>query len=239
MTSRSAAARSTRSTSRRELRPRACHRLWRSGAAGHDVIVYGVPGPLASDIESRGLTFVPAHSPQYRPAPTRVTELARLARRERIDSSMPTNGGPVSRRVAGPASCTVRATFCTVLSMSLMPFAPASAPLIKGTEQLGSEARRAHRGKVWVIEPSIDTDQDHPGIDGSAFRRQHGLVAGELPVLSVSRLASTSSSTPRSSDRCSGAARHALPDQARPGRRRPGRGGSFGTGAGRRRALRP
>src|SRR5690606_18428584 len=34
----------------------------------------------------------------------------------------------------------------------------------------------------------IDTDKDHPGIDGSTFRKEHGVADDELLVVSVSRL---------------------------------------------------
>src|SRR5215218_3627256 len=38
--------------------------------AGHDVTVYGVPGPLLGLVEAHGLDFVPARPLRYRPAPS-------------------------------------------------------------------------------------------------------------------------------------------------------------------------
>jgi glycosyltransferase involved in cell wall biosynthesis len=78
---------------------------------------------------------------------------------------------------------------CTVLSMAVMPNVPASVPLIMGTEALGEAARRVQSADVWVLEPPIDTLQDHPGIDGRAFRRGHGIADNDRLVVVVSRLA--------------------------------------------------
>ena len=44
------------------------------------------------------------------------------------------------------------------------------------------------RGDVWVLEPPIDVVGDHPGIDGTAFRRTPGVGADDLLIVSVSRL---------------------------------------------------
>jgi hypothetical protein len=54
-------------------------------AAGHDVIIYGIPGPLVDYIEERGLRFLPARRLKYRPAPSRIAQLATIALREKVD----------------------------------------------------------------------------------------------------------------------------------------------------------
>lgn len=64
-----------------------------------------------------------------------------------------------------------------------------STTKIMGTADLGVETRRVQRGEVWVLESPIDVARDHPGIDGSAFRRIHGVADSELLIVSVSRLA--------------------------------------------------
>jgi glycosyltransferase involved in cell wall biosynthesis len=58
-----------------------------------------------------------------------------------------------------------------------------------GTEELGSDARKVQRGKVWVIEPPIDTERDTPEVDGSAFRQLHKVKDTDLLAVTVSRLA--------------------------------------------------
>ena len=38
-----------------------------AAAAGHDVSVYGIPGPLVDYITERGLTYIPAPNPPLSP----------------------------------------------------------------------------------------------------------------------------------------------------------------------------
>jgi len=52
---------------------------------GHDVFVYGLPGPLIDHVADRGLPFIAAPAMQYRPAPQRIAHLLAVSRRERID----------------------------------------------------------------------------------------------------------------------------------------------------------
>ena len=160
----------------------------RVAAAGHRVIVYGIPGPLVEYIESKGLRFIPARRLKYRPAPSRILQLASIARSERLDLIHAYEWPPGLDAYFGAALLGVP-VLTTVLGMSVSPYIPASSPLIMGTAELGDDARTRHRGDVWVIEPPIDVENDHPGIDGSAFRWTHGVGDDELLVVTVSRLA--------------------------------------------------
>jgi glycosyltransferase involved in cell wall biosynthesis len=157
--------------------------------AGHDVLVYGVEGPLVDLIEQRGLEFVPARPLRYRPAPSRIAQLASLARRRRLDLIHGYEWPPCLDAFYGAHLLHRVPLVCTVLSMSVSPLVPRSIPLIMGTEALGEKARRTHGAPVWVMEPPIDADADHPGIDGAAFRHAHGVGADELLIATVSRLA--------------------------------------------------
>jgi glycosyltransferase involved in cell wall biosynthesis len=160
-----------------------------AAAAGHDVIVYGKPGPLVEYIKKLGLRFVAAHPHRYRPGLPRILELARLASRERLDLIHAYEWPPCLDAFFGAGLILNVPLLCTVLSMAVMPNVPASVPLIMGTEALGDAARRQHLAKVWVLEPPIDTLQDHPGIDGRAFRQRHGIADDERLLVVVSRLA--------------------------------------------------
>jgi len=157
--------------------------------AGHDVVVYGIPGPLVDYIEQRGLRFLPARRLRYRPAPSRIAQLAIIARRERLDLIHAYEWPPCLDAYYGAGLILGLPVLCTVLGMTVMPYVPASVPLIMGTADLGDEARGVQRGNVWVLEPPIDVTRDHPEIDGSVFRRTHNVTKGELLVVSVSRLA--------------------------------------------------
>lgn len=156
---------------------------------GHEVVVYGIPGPLVEYIEQRGLRFIPARRLRYRPAPSRIVQLAQIARDSRLDLIHAYEWPPCLDAYYGAGLVIGVPVLCTVLSMAVMPYVPASVPLIMGTSDLGDEARKVQRGGVWVLEPPIDVVHDHPDIDGSGFRRSQGVADKELLVVSVSRLA--------------------------------------------------
>jgi glycosyltransferase involved in cell wall biosynthesis len=155
---------------------------------GHDAVVYGVPGPLVSHVEARGLPFVAAHPMQYRPAPTRIRQVLRIARELEIDLIHGYEWPPCLDAYYGAHLVGEVPVVCTVLSMSLTPLVPPSLPLIVGTRQLGAEAEAQRGGRVFVIEPPVDTELDHPGNDGSSFRQQHEIPPGDFLVVTVSRL---------------------------------------------------
>jgi L-malate glycosyltransferase len=162
-----------------------------AGAAetGHDVLVYGVPGPLLDLVRSHGLDFVPARPLRYRPAPSRVAQLGMLARKHRLDLIHAYEWPPCLDAYYGAHLVLGVPLLCTVLSMSVSPLVPRSIPLVMGTEALGDEARQSHRAPVWVLEPPIVVDADHPDIDGTSFRRDCGVGDDSPLVVTVSRLA--------------------------------------------------
>jgi glycosyltransferase involved in cell wall biosynthesis len=152
------------------------------------VTVYGVPGPLVSYIEKLGLRFIPARPLKYRPAPSRIYQLASIARRERLDLIHAYEWPPTLDAFFGAGLLGKVPIVSTVLSMSVSKYIPPSVPLIMGTDELGDEARKRHRGDVWVIEPPIDVQSDHPDLDKSAFRGQLQVRPDEILVVTVSRL---------------------------------------------------
>lgn len=158
-------------------------------AAGHDVVVYGIPGPLVQYIEKRGLRFIPARRLKYRPAPSRIMQLLSIARRERIDLMHTYEWPPCLDAYYGAGILGRVPILCTELSMHVSTTIPRSVPLIMGTADLGDEARKRQRAPVWVLEPPINTTDDHPRIDGTDFRSEHRIGEHELLIVSVSRLA--------------------------------------------------
>jgi glycosyltransferase involved in cell wall biosynthesis len=158
-------------------------------AVGHEVLIYGVPGPLVDYIAQKGLRFVPAHPLKYRPAPTRVAQLAALARSEKIDLIHAYEWSTCLEAYCGAGLVAGIPLLCTVLSMQVMPYVPTSVPLIMGTAALGEEARKTHKNDVWVLEPPIDVERDNPAVDGRTFRQKHGIGDDEILIVSVSRLA--------------------------------------------------
>lgn len=158
-------------------------------ALGHEVLVYAPPGPLENYIGRKRLRYVRAHPLPYRPAPTRIVQLLRLARRERVDVFHAYEWPPCLDAFFGAGLFLNVPVVCTVLSMSVMPTVPRHLPLLMGTRALAETAGAKHRATVRVMEPPIDVDADHPANDDGGFRTRHGLAPEELLVVTVSRLA--------------------------------------------------
>ena len=156
---------------------------------GHNVIVFAAEsGRLAATIERLKLPLVIAPRHKRRPSIRIAGALCDLCRRERIDIVHGYEWPPCLEAVFGPLLIDGVAIGCTVMSMSVAPFIPSSIPLIVGTEQIGATARIHRSGSVYVIEPPVDTDSNHPDIDGDSFRARHGLD-GRPTIVVVSRLA--------------------------------------------------
>lgn len=156
---------------------------------GHEVIVYAPQGPLESYVSSKGLRYVPARHFRYRPSVARITQLAGLVRKEKVDLIHAYEWPPCLDAFFGAGLVLGTPIVCTVLGMTVMPAVPRSLPLIMGTEELAESARLTHSGPVVSIEPPIDVENDNPSTDGSGFRAAHGIKNGELLVVTVSRLA--------------------------------------------------
>ncbi len=156
---------------------------------GHEAIIYGQRGPLVDYVtEEKGLPFVAAHELRYRPAPTRIAQLARLVRREQIDLVHAYEWPPCLDAYYGAHLLLGVPVVATVLSMGFTPLIPTTVPLLMGTYELAADVAGRWPGRVGVMEPPIDTAKDHPGNDGRAFRQRQGVRDDEILVVSVSRL---------------------------------------------------
>ncbi len=156
---------------------------------GHEVTVFAAEsGPLGETVDRLGLRLVLAPKHKKRPSIPIAFALRDLCRTDRIDIVHGYEWPPCLEAFYGPLLCDGVTVGATVMSMSVAPFIPSSVPLIVGTEQIAAAARQGRSGPVRVIEPPVDTDANHPGIDGSAFRARYRLDDRPTIVL-VSRLA--------------------------------------------------
>ena len=154
---------------------------------GHEVAVYGVPGQLAGRIGELGLELIDAPDDGRRPSPAAARRLAAVVKAERIDLVHGYEWPPILAAWAAARFARDVPVVGTILSMGVAPFLPPSLPLIVGTRQLGQQAE-ARYPNVHVIEPPVDTEADHPGVDPGPFRAAFAL--DERPtVVVVSRLA--------------------------------------------------
>ena len=156
---------------------------------GHEVLVDARPGPLQPYItEEKGLRR-PRSDMRHRLVPTRIWQLARLARREQLDVIHAYQWPPCLDAYYGAHLFGRIPVVCTVLSMAVTPIIPSTVRLLVGTRQLADESRLTFPGWVGVMEPPIDTVRDNPANDGRGFRAEHGVGNDEFLIVSVSRLA--------------------------------------------------
>jgi glycosyltransferase involved in cell wall biosynthesis len=156
---------------------------------GHDVVVFGVPGPLAGHIERLGLELVAAPDERRRPAPAVMGRLNELVSARGIDLVHGYEWPPALEAYYGPHLRLGVPAVCTIMSMGVPRFLPASMPLLVGTEQLRVSAQRGRPGPVGLLEPPVDTASNHPGIEPDGFRDRHGIPEGRPLLVVVSRLA--------------------------------------------------
>ena len=157
---------------------------------GHEVIVFGQPGPLTQRVEELDLEFVAAPRPRGRPAPRVMRALEELVRSRRVDLVHGYEWTTALEAYWGPRARSGVPAVATVMSMAVAPFIPRDMPLIVGTEQIAERERLTGRKHVAVIEPPVDLAHNHRGaVDPSVFRRRHDLDPAAALVVCVTRLA--------------------------------------------------
>ncbi|VXB29917.1 Glycosyltransferase involved in cell wall biosynthesis [Arthrobacter sp. 9V] len=158
---------------------------------GHEVVLFGQPGPLADVAVSRGMEFVPAPIPGKRPSPAVISALVRTVRERRVDILHGYEWPPALECLAASKLVPGSTAVATVMSMAVAPFIPKSMPLMVGTGQIHQWEVSRGRGTVHVMEPPVDTEANQvsttPGLD--AFTRAVGLTDRVLNVVCVTRLA--------------------------------------------------
>lgn len=161
---------------------------------GHEVAVLGEEGPLAARVEALGMELVPISARRRRPSPTVAAKLRGLIRARGLDLVHGYEWPPALDAAAAVFPGDRAVAVCTVMSMAVAPFLPASMSLVVGTRALQVHTAARRLGSVHLIEPPVDTVHNTPGHPAEKFRAEHGLhtyVGDERPlnVVVVSRLA--------------------------------------------------
>lgn len=159
--------------------------------AGHEVIVYGTPGPLVERIRELGLEFVAAGEPGRRPDRGIVRQLRQLAIDRDIDILHGYEWPPALECfLAARTSAGTRAV-ATVMSMAVAPFIPRTMPLVVGTRQIEAAERAAGRERVFTIEPPVDLELNSPTVEVGAaqFRADWAVDPDVITLVAVTRLA--------------------------------------------------
>jgi glycosyltransferase involved in cell wall biosynthesis len=154
---------------------------------GHEVIVLSEPGPLVNRVRDLGLEHIEIPHNRRQPSPEVIGKLIRTVRTRRIDVVHGYEWPPVIEALFGPGIRLRTPVVGTVMSMSVVPFFPRTVPLIVGTEEIRAAAKAAGQRRVTLLEPPVDTETDHPGVDGLDFRLQHGIRPDEVLVAMVCR----------------------------------------------------
>jgi glycosyltransferase involved in cell wall biosynthesis len=156
---------------------------------GVDVVFAGTPGPAVALAEDRGLVVRPLADSTRHPSPTRVRQLAHLARTEGVDLVHAWDWTQCFDCYPGVYLGQRVPMLCTVMSMVVPSFVPTQLPTTFGTEQLAERAATRRRGPVDLLEPPVDTAANAPGTgNGAEFRARFGISREEIAIVIVGRL---------------------------------------------------
>ena len=156
---------------------------------GHEPVLFSSPGPLEDRLTALDLPYELTHLPTSpRPSPRVIRGLRAAVRRHDIDlihtyEYWPCVEAFYAQVVGG------RAVLGTILSMDVPAYLPRSVPLTAGTRDLVVQAMARRRAPTHLLEPPIDTSQDHPGIDTTPFVDEFDLGSDTISVAIVSRIA--------------------------------------------------
>lgn len=158
---------------------------------GHEVLLFGQPGPLTRKAAGLGLEYVQAPVPGKRPSPRVVRALATTVRERGIDVLHGYEWPPALECLAAAKLVRGTTAVATVMSMAVAPFIPKSMPLMVGTEQIRAVEAMGGRTRVKLMEPPVDVAANSPtaDVDVAGFRSRWAPGEGMLNVVCVSRLA--------------------------------------------------
>ncbi len=156
---------------------------------GHEVAVIGEPGPLVDLVTRLGLEHVPLPADRRRPSPSVARRLHTLIGARSLDVVHGYEWPPALDAAAGTFATPGATAVCTVMSMAVAPFLPASMPLVVGTRALQEHTAARRPGPVYLIEPPVDVDANRPDQPTAEFRQTYGLERdGTLDLGVVCRL---------------------------------------------------
>jgi len=157
---------------------------------GHEVVFFATPGPMAKVIEEKGLRFLPAPYVKSHPSLAMVRALHEAVRRERPDLIHTWDYWQCFDAYFEYFLWRVPMIMSDTGSDAVRRFLPKRLPMTFGTPEFVDMARAAGRRRLELIVPPVDVHLNAPGaVDPRAFREQHGLKAGDLTLVTVSRLA--------------------------------------------------
>jgi glycosyltransferase involved in cell wall biosynthesis len=156
---------------------------------GHDVVLFGTPGPATKLATERGLRVIPAPEARVRPSLAMMAALHEVVAAESPDLIHAWDWPQVLDAYFGQALVGGLPVLGTSMSMSVERFLPRSIPMTFGTAELQAQAAEVWTSPVALLEPPVDTEANRPGaVDPAPFRERFGLNPDVPTVVIVSRL---------------------------------------------------
>ena len=156
---------------------------------GHDVVLFGTPGPAVKLARERGLRVIPAPASRVRPSLHMMAALRHVVAAECPDLVHAWDWPQVLDAYFGQRLMGRLPVLGTSMSMSVERFLPRAIPMTFGTSELRSRAAEVWSSPVSLLEPAVDTEANQPGAaDPAPFRARHGLDPDVPTVVIVSRL---------------------------------------------------
>ena len=156
---------------------------------GHDVVLFGTPGPAMKLAGQRGLRVIAAPAARVRPSLNMMAALRDVVTAESPDLIHAWDWPQVLDAYFGQRLMGGLPVLGTSMSMSVERFLPRAIPMTFGTSELRARAAEVWSSPVSLLEPPVDTDANHPGaVDPAPFLERLGLQAGVPTAVIVSRL---------------------------------------------------
>lgn len=159
---------------------------------GHEVVLFGTPGPMVRLVEEKGLRYLPAPFARMHPSPARVRALTEAVRRERPDLLQVWETWPCLDALYAVHYAMRLPMILTDMLMHVTRVLPKSVPTTFGTPELADRARATGHRKVDVLVPPVDVRLNAPGaVDPATFRAEYAIADRDIALVTVSRLAET------------------------------------------------
>lgn len=156
---------------------------------GHDVVLFATPGPMTKLVEDYELRFLPAPVASGQPSLARMRALREAVRCERPDLLYVWETLPCVDAYYAVHLPMGIPMLVTDMQMYVTRLLPKKLITTFGTPDLVEKARAAGRRKVELLLPPVDIRKNAPGVlDPAGFRRRWGIRAGDITLVTVSRL---------------------------------------------------
>lgn len=154
---------------------------------GHDVTVFGPPGPLVAAVRDRGVRYVeaPRRGDEVTwPSPPLIRALCSAVRSVSADVVHTFEWGPAMQTLAGPWVLDGVPLVATFMSMVVPRFVPRGVPVTVGTRALRDELVRRGFATVELVVPPVDTTAE-PAVSVTGRSPADLPVPPDVPVVAV------------------------------------------------------